>query len=97
MARSVVGGVGRVRDKERFCEMAGVQARVHALEQARFELRALTANSRFMWISRSLLFVGCELDLKDCTSVAECARYFLSGYPSTVGSGGTVLSLLARF
>ena len=77
--------------------MAVVQGRVHALEQARFELRALTADSRFMWISRNLLFVGCELDLKACTSVAESGRYFLSGDPSTVDSGGTVLSLLARF
>ena len=77
--------------------MAAVQGRLHALEQARFELQALTANSQSIWISWNLLFVVCELDLKDCTSVAECGRYFLSGDPCTVDSGGTVLLLLARF
>ena len=79
--------------------MTAVQAGVRALEQGRFEVQALTAFCRLIWVSRNLLFVGCELDLEtsDCTSMAESSRYFLSGDPSTVGSVGTVLSLLARF
>ena len=46
--RSIVRKVGRVREKERFCKMTAVQARVRALEQASFEQQVVKLDREWL-------------------------------------------------